>query len=490
MTLWTKPVFQNLISIHPVKQPENMLSVHHFYKTLDFQEDYERLHETADYLNRLCKQLPAHAAPPLSTSAGCDLKVHPHLAYFNFSSKLNHQGLAPSGFLVHREKVPFFLKPVDKFDVEFWTRFNDSLVQEMGAISPEFSPQGSLIAEISHILGMLRPYIRTQHAPQAIEIKHILDGYTRFNPHLGREYIFTFKLAVGKSASTVYKKYHVVREIGPQVAVVDLSASSAKETVHVILPLEKVDKTFMEFLKSLGHVGLKYKSNAVHLVVVVFSDGIAEAVEKMLREFTANTFPLSVSVATGSGDFSSLRAYDIGMATLDDTGLAFLACVNLRFATGFFRRCRSNAELGKRVYFPSGFWLYQFDYANYTDGSVPPITSWTGQWASYDFSMACIHKRDYDAVGGYRKRTYTIELFRAVVSSHLDVMQAPEPGLFKVWGGKKCWKVSSAKRRKICSGLQRKAEFEQTDLAEYLGELSSLESNIINNKLSLSQSLL
>lgn len=484
MTLWTKQSFQDLITVHPVKQPGSMLSVHHFYKSLDFQESYKNLRETADYLNRLCQLLPPDASPSLSASAGCDLKLHPHLEYFNASSKMNHRGLAPSGYLVHRQKVPFYLKPVDKFDVKFWTHFNDSLVQDMGAVSPEFSPHGSLVAEIRHLLGMLRPYIQTQFSPQEVDIKHILDGYTRFNPHFGREYILTLKLSV--QGAFQYRRYHIVREIGPLVSVVDLPAVSPKQAVNVILPVEQADSLFVEFLKSFGHIGLKYKGNTLHLVVVVFSTSVAVAVEEVLKQFTADSFPLSVTIATGSGEFGSLRAFDIGMATLEsDSSLAFLASPNLRFAPGFFRRCRSNSELGRRVYFPSAFWLYQTDYTEYSDGSEPPITSWTGQWSSYDYRMACIYKQDYDKVGGYRGRGYSVQLFEAVIAGHYDIMQAPEPGLFKVWEGKPCWRLGSSRRKKICSHLKKASEFEQSELADYLAELGAAEDNFIYQKQSL-----
>ena len=477
MTLWTKPSFQNLITIHPIKNPENMLSLHHFYKTLDFEKDYENLYETADYLNKLCEQLPAHVTPPLSVSAGCNLKLHPHLTYFNMTSKMNHKGLAPSGYLVNRDKVPFYLKPVDKFDVQYWTHFNDSLVQEMNAASPEFGPHGALLAEIRHVLGMLRPYVRIQHAPEEAEIKHILDGYARFNPHLGREYILTLKLTVG--GSSLYKKYHVVREIGPQVSVVNLQITQPKLAVNVILPVEKADHSFLEFLKSFGHTGLRYKGNVVHLVVVVFSKAVEEKVEEMLKKFTHQTFPLSVSIAVGSGTFSSSRAFDIGMATLDHgRSLAFLASVSLRFAPGFFRRCRSNSERGRRVYFPSAFWLHNSNDALHLDGSVPPIAGWTGGWGNYDLTTACIYKSDYDAVGGCRDKN----LFESVISRHYDVMQAPEPGLFKVWGRKPCWKLGSA-RRKICLDLKKAStELEQAELADYLGEWKEIGEDFIHVK--------
>lgn len=481
VTLWTTPSFRNLITIHPLKQPGNMLSVHHFYKTLDLEEDYESLHKMADHLNKVCKQLSPHVAPPLSVSAGCDLQLHPRL---NKSSQLNHQGVSPSGYLVHRKEVPFYLKPVDMFDVQFWTRFNDSSVQKMDAVSPEFSPHGSFMAEVRHVLGMLRPYIRTHHDQRDVEIKHLVDGYTRFNPHLGREYILTLQLSV--AGIYKYTRYHVVREIGPQVSVVDLPLVYPNPTVNVILPLEHVDGSFIEFLKSFGNVGLKYGPNIVHLVVVVFTAENADLAETTLRHFTSKTFPLSTTIATGAGDYNGLRAYDIGMATLQGpSSLAFLASVKLRFAPGFFRRCRSNPELGRRVYYPTAFWLYESEHNHTADGTVPVIAAWRGQWAHYDFSMACIYKKDYDSVGGYHGKKYAVDLFEAIAGSHFDVMKAPEPGLFVFWGERHCRKLSSPRRKKICINLKQRDQFEQVELADYLGGLGAIENNFIHQKESL-----
>ena len=101
-------------------------------------------------------------------------------------------------------------------------------------------PQASLKGEIYHVLSMLMPYIRSQFTLQTINIKHILDGYTRFNPHLGREYIFSLKLTAGEIKPPIYRKYHVVREIEPQISVVNIRVSPPSHTVNVILPLAEV----------------------------------------------------------------------------------------------------------------------------------------------------------------------------------------------------------------------------------------------------------
>ncbi len=461
-----------------------MRSLHHFYKALEFQSQYEEVSHLAGDLNHLCTQLPDYASPPLSVSPGCDLKLHPHLAYFNASSKMNHRGLAPSTFLVQKASVPFYLKSVDKFDTHAWTRFNDSIVQEMNPLFPQHAPLGSLKAEVRHVLGMLRSHIQTTFKSNMIDIKHILDGYVRFNPHLGREYLLTLKLTTGfGNLGHLYKKYHVVREVGPLVTVVDSVLPSSSLTIHVILPLLRVEHGFYDFLKSYGKTGLRHADNSLHLVVVVFSQGNAQLVEDVLSDFTTNTYPASVSIVTGSGTPHFLKALDVGVASLEDPNdLVFLADVNTKFASGFFRRCRSNSQLGKQVYFPYPFTLYNSDFSTYSDGHTPNIAAWKGQWALPNVWMACIFKQDYDALGGYKDKKYSIDLYNTVLSSHLDLMQAPDPGLFRTWSRKDCRSLSSAKRRSICSEMRRSGGLQWTELANYLGEMETLEGNFLTSR--------
>ena len=66
-----------------------------------------------------------------------------------------------------------------------------------------------------------------------------------------------------------------------------------------------------------------------------------------------------------------------------------------------------------------------------------------------------------------------MELFERVSSSgHLEVMQAPDPGLYHTWTTKKCKDIKSSSRRELCAGLQAAAgSVQNADLAEYIGEM-------------------
>lgn len=459
-----------------------MLSVHYFYKTLDFEEDFKRVQGMANDLKQLCRRLPSIVSPPLDVSAGCNLSYHPHLEGFNTSSKLEY--LTTRRDLVVMETMPFITKPVDKFDVQYWTHFNDSSVQDVGVAIPERSPQGSLKAEVMNLLSMLRLHIGAQFPTFDVELKHILDGYMRYNAHLGREYVLTLKIKLKKMAlfsyKYVFRRYHIVREVMPKLAVVDLPTISPNLAVNIILPLAKVDAGFMAFLKCLGQIGLRFSENAIHLVIVVFSSENSQKAENALREFSSSAYPISASIAVQEGQFSALTGFDIGMATLEhDNSVAFLADVRVRFGPGFFRRCRSNPELGRRVYFPTSFWVYR---PNGNSSAPSQITSWSGQWGFYDYYSSCIYKGDYDAVSGYKGKKYSVEFLEAVMARNLDVMQAPDPGLFRVWEKKSCSALISPRRRKICYELKRKSSFDQVELTNYMAELSSQKDDIIKIK--------
>lgn len=377
-----------------------------------------------------------------------------------------------------KDEVQFYLRPRDKFDLHPWTRFNDSVIQEPYGISPERSPPASLSAEISQIVGKLRLHFSVKFAPDRVTINNIMDGYTRFNPHLGREYVVTLKMTVGNQEKAMYRKYHLIRELDPRLSIIDQHIAPSSTVVNVILPLDRVDATFSDFLLSYGHIGLQHR-HKLHLVIIIFSADQAILVERVLRHFSANTSPVSASVVTAKGAFDHLKALGIGMESLrDENSLAFLADVNLRFDPGFFWRCRSNTELGKRVYFPSAFWLYKMSYSEYSSGRVPPILPWIGKWWTHHLWMMCIYKKDYTVAVDYQKRDFSVEIFEAIARGHVDIMQAPDPGLFRIWTNKNC-KDLNWKRKTICLELKRARYFEQPEMADYLGELQNTKGNVL-----------
>ena len=70
-TLWKKKVFKEVLTIHPVKKPENLLSIHHFYKTMEYKTLEKEIRRKSQDLSALCKHLPEDLVPPPSYKSGC-----------------------------------------------------------------------------------------------------------------------------------------------------------------------------------------------------------------------------------------------------------------------------------------------------------------------------------------------------------------------------------------------------------------------------------
>ena len=456
------------MTVHPVKIPENMRSIHHFYKTLEFEELYEELHNMSGYLNRLCDDLPNHVAPPPFASAGCNLKFAPHLDYSNLSVSQSH-----GSYLIRKKKLDYIHNPADKYDLTYWTRFDMQHVQELSKVTPQHGLFPGLKAEMHHIIKLLDPYLAAFYRPKTAKIIQIAEGYTRFTPFTGREYLLTLKLELdGSRDHIVTRKLRMMRPLSQEFTVVEEHCYSSVP-IHVILPVRRVDDRFRQFVAMLADVGLR-RGEKVHLIVVVFSETDANSVEMTVQEYTKNYPNSKVSIAIGEGSYTRPRAVEIGMSLLKNTNdLAFLADIDVRILPGFFQRCRSNAVARRRVYFPAAFWLYNSDYRYSYSEERPTIAQWKGQWGYYNLLLACIFKTDYTAIGGYNGTQYSVQLFERAIKSHLDVMQAPDPNLFHVWSSKICGQLST-NRRDICRQMQNNAgSFDQTELTEYLAELAN-----------------
>lgn len=445
-----------------------MRSIHHFYKTLEFEELYEELHNMSGYLNELCETLPNHVAPPPFASAGCNLKFAPHFDYTNLSVSQSF-----GSYIIRKRRLDYIHNPIDKYDLAYWTRFDMHHVQEMSTVTPQHAIFPGLKAEIQHMIKLLEPYVVTHYKPKAAKIVQVAEGYTRSSPFNGREYLLTLKVELdGSKDQTVTRKLRMVRPLAPEITVVEEQVFS-RVLIHVILPVRRVDDHFREFVAMFANIGLA-KGEKVHLIIVVFSETDANAVEMTVHEYIRNYPDSRVSIAIGEGSFTRPRAIEIGMTVLKKKNdLAFLADVDLRITPGFFQRCRTNAVPQNRVYFPTAFWLYNSDYRYKYSEELPTIARWKGQWAVYNLLLACIFKVDYNAIGGYNGTTYSVELFERAAKSHLDVMQAPDPSLFHIWSSKTCGQLS-ANRRDTCRQMRNNGgSFDQTDLTDYISELAN-----------------
>ena len=73
-TLWTKYDFREMISIHPIKDPDHIHSFHLFYKTLAYEDVFLEQQKLSRSLSSLCKNLPSRLVPPSFLSTNCSIE--------------------------------------------------------------------------------------------------------------------------------------------------------------------------------------------------------------------------------------------------------------------------------------------------------------------------------------------------------------------------------------------------------------------------------
>lgn len=151
-----------------------------------------------------------------------------------------------------------------------------------------------------------------------------------------------------------------------------------------------------------------------------------------------------VSILTTSGDrsgaFSRSVAIREAVKRLPTTALFFVTDVDLEVKVGAVRNCRSNALIGGQAWFPI-FWSF---YA----ATKPVLTASSGFWRTSSYGPVCVHKNNWDAVGGFggnEERRYVgwgsedVDLYSTFQdSADMAVMRGLEPNLFHAWHGKAC----------------------------------------------------
>ena len=96
---WTQPEFKDMITIHPVKQPDNIRALHLFYKSLDYENAYRLKKDTETSLTHLCNTLPTNLVPPSYKKSNCNIEFSSSHYYeegvLSKPPKLHHHHKSP-----------------------------------------------------------------------------------------------------------------------------------------------------------------------------------------------------------------------------------------------------------------------------------------------------------------------------------------------------------------------------------------------------------
>ena len=262
-------------------------------------------------------------------------------------------------------------------------------------------------------------------------------GAVRHNPLHGTEYLLdvTAKGRGGDGEGVEGWRVEAIRTLQPRlethVSVGGSVEGEGGEVVTFLVPVWVAGTQLDRFLAMYEREFLDApEPESVRLVLVVPNGVILGDQTASLR---ARHPEARLLVVDGGPARSRLEALRAGARHLQRHALLFLASVTSDVQPGFLGRCRLNSALGRAVYAPGVFQLYSEAFMFEFSGQpyfLPEIHRADGFW-SYPPATACVYQTDFMAGA----------LEWGVVSSGgvvLEVMRAPDVGLWQVWSREDC----------------------------------------------------
>ena len=451
-SLWQSPVFRDLITLHPVKQPENLYAVHHYYEVARARKLQKELQDIESGVNYICEKIPEGLSPPWQIMPSCSVQL--------CSGGWTKVGVATysTPFTV-ATKLPKLHNPPSIYELAPWDHFSTSTSHSVAGFTPEHGLYSSFQSEIAGVVGLIEHHVNS--APGTTELRpvEVIQGYTRFSEDIGREYILDLMFVEADDETSVLnKRFRLIRPLSPDITMVTEPNPSSETTVNIILPVSQADKTFTGFMEWYFRTTLHRVETNVHLILCVVGDTqTLFTVQTMVANLTKLQPSSRTTILSGTPNLSPTGALELGVSVLTSTDLVFLADTRVRIRPFFFNSCRFNTLPASRVYFPVPYVMFEEP-----EGYPGP-----GRWGFYSVSSVCIYKSDFLKFSDSPK-----SLFQRVSASQLELFQAPDPGLIRVSRAvKDCRNSTSddAEWEEYCGDYTRVTQFE-SGTVDYLYE--------------------
>lgn len=341
------------------------------------------------------------------------------------------------------------IKQKSEFAVIPFTAFSkDRLYQlESGMINkPEVAPLGNKKLELDNITKSALQILNKDNTGRLYEKKDLVQGYYRIDRLAGTQYELFYKSTVTKN---VFEHVQIFRPFAPLQQVQIQSYDKSEEWINLIVPLSGRVDTFIQFMEMFVEQCIN-KDGRVFLTIVYFGEEGKEEVKDILKRTTQKHNFESYKFIEKDESFSRGVGLLAGAeAWIDGNALLFFCDVDVTFKPGFLDRCRLNTKPGSKVYYPIVFSLYNPSIVYSESETIP---SWreqlvlkrdTGFWRTFGFGMTCMYRSDFLFMRGFDTKIQgwgmeDVKLYRKLVQSNLNVVRAPDPGIFHMWHEKSC----------------------------------------------------
>jgi chondroitin sulfate N-acetylgalactosaminyltransferase 1/2 len=341
------------------------------------------------------------------------------------------------------------IKQKSEFAVIPFTAFSkDRLYQlESGMINkPEVIPIGNKKAEFENVTRAALQVLNKDNVGRQYQQRDLVQGYYRIDRMAGTQYELFYK---SLTAENVFEHVQIFRPFAPLQTVQLQSYDKSKEWINLIVPLSGRVETFVQFMEMFVEQCIN-NDGRVFLTIVYFGEEGKEEVLEILKKTAEKHNYDSYRFIERDESFSRGVGLLAGAeAWIDGNVLLFFCDVDVTFRPGFLDRCRLNSTPGSKVYYPIVFSLYNPSIV-YSDSGVVP--SWreqlklkrdNGFWRTFGFGMTCMYRSDFLFMRGFDTKIQgwgmeDVKLYRKLAQSNLNIIRAPDPGIFHMWHEKSC----------------------------------------------------
>ncbi|XP_065663495.1 uncharacterized protein LOC100209345 isoform X3 [Hydra vulgaris] len=298
---------------------------------------------------------------------------------------------------------------------------------------------------------------------------HVENAWMKYDEIHGVEYKISFLF--NKTRSFLVE---VVKPFGPQILreLTEEPFRQNKELINIIVPVSGRAQRLHEFLENIRIIA---KSGENIFLTIVIYGADENDIKKTVKKFSVENNFKSYDILKKNVPFNRGRALHDGIQRWNGykNVLMFFCDVDIKFDVSFLNRCRQQTVLGKSVYFPILFSLYNpkivFNGENYSNSKYFEVSENNGIWRTLGYGMVCTYKPDYLAVHGFNLRIQgwggeDVSLYYRYLKKNYKVIRAPDPNLFHVWHPKLCLKTLSKRQYETCIGSMARYEGSQRQL--------------------------
>ncbi|CAH1789144.1 unnamed protein product [Owenia fusiformis] len=375
-------------------------------------------------------------------------------------------------------------KPKTMYDILRYQYFTNQDIFDNTDFGPTIKLKGSAQLDMKDLLHHVM-ILFNNGKPKQWKLNKLLNGYRRYDPIRGEEYIIDVQLKSGEETQNHHM--NVVKPFS-SIQILESAQTVKSPTIHMIVTISGQFDKLVSFLKHYEEIVLKNKED-VHLIIVAFTGkpGIDKNVDKirnLVQVYTVRYRPMArIQLIFTYKPFSRGQGLDIGAKQIPGEKVIFFCDIDMRFNREFLNRCRQNPKRGRQVYYPIVFAQYDPDIVrNYSPKVSSPnpmaINKYTGHWVDYGYGMMCLYRQDYSAVQGYDLGIKgwggeDVDIFTKHVKSKLKVIRAMEPGLVHLYHGKNCSTKLDKDQMRMCID----------SMAAGLGNAQQLAKKILHNSL-------